>query len=114
MFLRRSLKIKMSMNLNWIFKQNLSHQQYLGTKNEWDYIYENRNEINALLAAAGCSSITFATGPKQDSAFWLPIVNSSGYPWLVYENYGKTGYAASSSYAYHYVSVYTARPIFAF
>ena len=87
---------------------------YLGTKNEWDYIYENRNEINALLAAAGCSSITFATGPKQDSAFWLPIVNSSGYPWLVYENYGKTGYEAGSSYAYHYVSVYTARPIFAF
>ena len=87
---------------------------YLGTKNEWDYIYENRNEINALLAAAGCSSITFATGPKQDSAFWLPIVNSSGYPWLVYENYGKTGYTASISYAYHYVSVYTARPIFAF
>ena len=26
MFLSRSLKIKMSMNLNWIFKQNLSHQ----------------------------------------------------------------------------------------
>lgn len=26
MFLNRSLKIKMSMNFNWIFKQNLSHQ----------------------------------------------------------------------------------------
>ena len=91
---------------------------YLGTKNEWDYIYANMADINALLKAANLDTIEMATGTNLEKALWLPLTynKSYDYPIMVYydqyNNVLKYNYANYS--VYHYTSMRTARPIFAF
>ena len=91
---------------------------YLGTKNEWDYIYANQEDINALLDAAQLDLVDFGTAVSQEKAIWLPLTydKSWDYPIVVfrdqYNNVVKYNYGSYS--VYHYTTLRTARPIFAF
>ncbi len=87
---------------------------YIGTNKEWDYILSIKNDINALLEAAGCDLLQFATQSGNSAAIWLPLLNGN-YVYLAYTNYyGDTMQYGTNSSIWYYSSTRVARPIFAF
>ena len=86
---------------------------YIGTNKEWDYILSIKNDINALLEAAGCDLIQFATQSSSSAAIWLPLL-SGNYVYLAYTYSGDTMQYGTNSSIWYYSSTRVARPIFAF
>lgn len=83
---------------------------YLGTKNELEFIFDNLQEINVLLASAGADAIELPTHYNKEQSLWLPLAYSSKYALVAYDSYGTLKFY----YKFHYSEKFTARPIFAF
>lgn len=84
---------------------------YLGTPKEWNFIYENRDNINALLDGVG-ETINPTT---KATSYWLPVFYNTQAICVYFSNTGLT-YAREPYYYYPSYSnyCYYARPIFAF
>lgn len=88
---------------------------YLGSKNEWNYIYENLQEINNLLSVEGLGAEIVKFQTSAANGYWLPLNyeknTTKNRAIVAYGNYyGNLQY----SYRYNYTETAYARPIFAF
>ena len=88
---------------------------YLGSKNEWNYIYENLQEINNLLSVEGLGAETVKFQTSAANGYWLPLnyeKNSTKNRAIV--AYGNYYGVLQYTYRYNYTETAYARPIFAF